>query len=158
MMRLHDRIASLLRLTKGLDDQMAVLVDGASRRLHARGKMLVYSESQHSHHLVDELIQRSVSAMRLEDTSERRVIALTRPGDVMLILSDYGDVQQVVRSAEVAKIGGAYLCALIGGDGGMLRGKCDATVVVPSYELREVREVQCVAAHMLVEQLDMRLH
>jgi len=81
----------------------------------------------------------------------RWVEALGRAGDVLVVLSTSGNSANCVRAVEAGKSRGLVTAALLGGDGGELRGACDFEWVVPSVVgARVVRSDRIQELHMLL--------
>jgi D-sedoheptulose 7-phosphate isomerase len=81
--------------------------------------------------------------------------AFGSPGDVLVILSCSGSSANLVRAADTALEKGCEVFALVGFDGGALRGMATDHVLVPTppgaYEL--VEDVHSVICHMIVRSL-----
>jgi phosphoheptose isomerase len=87
----------------------------------------------------------------------RQIESLGKPGDVLVGISTSGRSRNVVRAFEVAQRQGLSRVALLGGDGGELRGLADVSVVVPSTDVQHIQEVHLVAIHMICALLEERL-
>jgi len=81
----------------------------------------------------------------------RWVEALGREGDVLVVLTTSGNSANIVRAVEAAAGRGLVTAALLGGDGGRLRGSCDFEWMVPSVVGgRAVRSDRIQELHMLL--------
>jgi len=89
-----------------------------------------------------------------ESVFSRQVEALGRPGDVLIVLSTSGNSANLVRAAAAAHAGRLRTAALLGGDGGRLRGACDVELVVPSDSTARVQEVHKVIYHAVCDWVD----
>ncbi|MCC6660371.1 MAG: D-sedoheptulose 7-phosphate isomerase [Phycisphaerales bacterium] len=81
----------------------------------------------------------------------RWVEALGRPGDVLILLSTSGNSENIVHAAAAARERGLSTVALLGKDGGRLRGVCDLEVVVPGATADRIQELHMLILHVLVE-------
>ena len=96
------------------------------------------------------------------DTSYDRIfaeqlVALLRPGDVVVAISASGNSPNVLAAAEVARDVGAVTIALTGQTGGMLAPLVDLTIRVPSESMEQVEDAHLVIAHSLCIALRKRL-
>lgn len=96
------------------------------------------------------------------DTSYARVfaeqlVALVRPGDVVLAISASGNSPNVLAAAEVARAAGATTVALTGQTGGKLWHLADLTVRVPLASIEQVEDAHLVIGHSLCVALRERL-
>ena len=81
--------------------------------------------------------------------------AFASEGDVLVLISASGNSPNILRAAETARAKGCETLALIGFDGGALRGMVSDHVLVPTapgaYE--QVEDVHGVICHMVVRSL-----
>ena len=96
------------------------------------------------------------------DTSYDRIfaeqlIALVRPGDVVVIISASGNSPNVLRAAEAARAASAITISMTGQTGGKLRRLSDLTLRVPSASIELVEDAHMVIAHSLCVALRERL-
>jgi phosphoheptose isomerase len=87
----------------------------------------------------------------------RQVEALGQPGDVLVGISTSGRSRNLVHAFEAARRRGMTCLALLGGDGGELRGAADLGVVVPSADTQHIQEMHIVAIHVLCELIEQQL-
>ena len=81
----------------------------------------------------------------------RWVEALGREGDVLVVLSTSGNSANIRRAIEAGRERGMLTAALLGKDGGAVRGLCDLEWVVPSaVDGRAVRSDRIQELHMLL--------
>jgi D-inositol-3-phosphate glycosyltransferase len=85
------------------------------------------------------------------DAMAREMQALAIPGDLLVGLSTSGSSPNLVRAFEVARARGVRTLALLGRDGGRLRGLADVAVVVPAADTQQIQEVHTVLVHTLCE-------
>lgn len=82
---------------------------------------------------------------------ERWVNALAKPGDVVFLLSTSGNSASVVRAARAAKEIGCVRVAMLGKDGGELRGQCEHEWLVPGATADRIQELHMLMLHTLIE-------
>ncbi len=96
------------------------------------------------------------------DTSYDRVfaeqlVALVRPGDVVVAISCSGNSPNVLAAAAAARSSGATTIALTGKSGGRLRHLSDVVVRVPLASIEQVEDAHLVIGHSLCVALRERL-
>lgn len=79
----------------------------------------------------------------------QQIMALGRPGDVLLTLSTSGNSRNCVLAATAAKARGMTVIALTGMGGGRLGQIADITVAVPEKETYKVQELHLPVYHAL---------
>jgi len=77
-----------------------------------------------------------------------------QPGDVLLTLSTSGNSKNCIYAATVARAKKMQVLALLGGNGGMLKGLADASVIVPEKETFKVQELHLPVYHCLCAMLE----
>jgi D-sedoheptulose 7-phosphate isomerase len=92
-----------------------------------------------------------------ESVFSRQIEALGRKGDVLVIFTTSGNSPNVVRAVEAAKKSGMKTVAMLGNDGGKLRGTTDIEFIIPSTSSARVQEVHQVLYHALCEWIDARV-
>jgi D-sedoheptulose 7-phosphate isomerase len=86
-----------------------------------------------------------------EQVFSRWVEALGKPGDVLILLSTSGNSPNIARTAAAARERGLATVALLGKDGGRLRGSCDLELIVPGATSDRIQELHMLILHVLVE-------
>jgi D-sedoheptulose 7-phosphate isomerase len=81
----------------------------------------------------------------------RWVEALGKPGDVLILLSTSGNSPNIARAAAAGREHGLTTVALLGKDGGRLRGMCDSELIVPGATSDRIQELHMLILHVLVE-------
>lgn len=79
----------------------------------------------------------------------QQVMALGRPGDVLMAISTSGNSGNCVAAAMTARARGLRVVALTGEGGGKLGGIADVTVAVPVRETFKVQELHLPVYHAL---------
>lgn len=77
------------------------------------------------------------------------VLALVKPGDILLGISTSGNSQNVVNAALIAKALGITVITLTGESGGKLRDVSDVCIRVPATETYQVQELHLPVYHAL---------
>jgi D-sedoheptulose 7-phosphate isomerase len=86
-----------------------------------------------------------------EHVFSRWVEALGKPGDVLILLSTSGDSPNILKAAEAGEARRLTTIALLGKDGGKLRGRCDHELIVPGEGSDRIQELHMLILHTLVE-------
>lgn len=89
-----------------------------------------------------------------DEVFARQVVALARPGDLLLGISTSGNSGNVLRALAEAKRAGAVTVALTGGSGGKVADQADLCLVVPSAMTARIQEMHILIIHMLCERID----
>jgi len=92
-----------------------------------------------------------------DEVFSRQVLGLGRPGDCLLAISTSGNSRNVIRAAEAARTIGIRTMGLLGRDGGLLRGLCDLSIVVPSTTTARIQEAHIFIGHTLCAMVESRL-
>ena len=87
----------------------------------------------------------------------RWVEALGSEQDVLVVLSTSGNSANVLNAAEAANAIGMKTVALLGKNGGKLRGLCDHEWVVPGETSDRIQELHMLILHTLVEGVELRM-
>ncbi len=87
----------------------------------------------------------------------RWVAALGRPGDCLIVLSTSGNSPNIAGAIAAARAGGLITIALLGKDGGALRGRADHELIVPGSTSDRIQELHMLVLHILVEGIEARL-
>ncbi len=84
----------------------------------------------------------------------RWVTALGGAGDVLIVLSTSGNSPNLVEAIRAARARGLTTIALLGRDGGKLRGACDHQILVPGATSDRIQELHMLILHVLVEGIE----
>ena len=87
----------------------------------------------------------------------QQVVALGRPGDVVLGISTSGNAKNVALAVQTAKALGLRTLGLSGGSGGRLAALCDCAVVVPGHSPADVQELHLPVYHTLCAMIEAKL-
>jgi D-sedoheptulose 7-phosphate isomerase len=152
------------------------------RGLRRGGKLLLFGNggsAADAQHIAAELMVRyqadraAISAMALttdpsavtacandigfEAIFERQIAGLGRVNDIAFGISTSGKSANVLRGLRQARVMGLQTVGLTGGQGGDMRGSCDALIVVPSTVTARIQEMHITIGHMLCKALEQRL-
>lgn len=83
-----------------------------------------------------------------EDIFSRQVSAYGQEGDVLVGLTTSGNSPNVIKAVEMAKSLGMKTIALLGGNGGKLKGICDHEIIVPSSVTARIQESHILIGHI----------
>lgn len=89
-----------------------------------------------------------------ERVFSRWVEGLGRPGDVLVVLSTSGNSANIVEAVKSAKHRGLTTVAMLGKDGGKLRGACTHEIIAPGATSDRIQEIHMLVLHILVEALE----
>ena len=87
----------------------------------------------------------------------RQIEGLGRKGDLLLGLSTSGNSENVIQAFKVAKEKGLKTVALLGRDGGMLKGLADLAIVVPAETSDRIQEMHIKIIHTVIESVERQL-
>ena len=84
----------------------------------------------------------------------RGVQAYGKPGDVAIGISTSGNSENILRALDRAISMGLKTVALLGKDGGKLKGLCDLELVIPGETSDRIQEVHMAILHILIEKIE----
>ena len=87
----------------------------------------------------------------------RQVEALARKGDVLIGLSTSGNSENVIMAMETARAKGMTTIALLGKDGGKLKGLVDLPIVIPAQTSDRIQEMHIKLIHTVIETVERAL-
>ena len=79
------------------------------------------------------------------------VEAFGQEGDFFFGISTSGNSQNVIEAMKVAKEKGLKTVALLGKDGGKLKGFCDYEFIIPGETSDRIQEVHMMILHIIIE-------
>lgn len=86
-----------------------------------------------------------------EEIFARGVEAYAHSGDMVIGLSTSGNSPNVIKALEKAKEIGCTTVALLGKDGGKLKGKCDYEFIIPGKTSDRIQEIHMTILHIVIE-------
>jgi len=89
-----------------------------------------------------------------EEIFARCVEALGKKGDIALGISTSGNSENVIRAMDKAKKLGMISVALIGKDGGKIKGICDYEIIVPGKTTDRIQELHITVLHVTIETIE----
>ena len=89
-----------------------------------------------------------------EEVFARGVEALGKTGDIAIGISTSGNSENVVRALDKAKKLGMVTVALIGLDGGKMKGICDHVILVPGKTTDRIQELHITVLHVIIETIE----
>lgn len=87
----------------------------------------------------------------------RQVQGLGRKGDVLVGLSTSGNSKNVILAVQEAKKLGIKTVALLGKDGGELKGLADLSIVIPAQTSDRIQEMHIKLIHTVIETVEREL-
>ena len=84
----------------------------------------------------------------------RQVEGLGRAGDVLIGLSTSGNSENVIQAFAAAKAKGMKTVALLGRDGGKIKGLVDLPIIVPVQTSDRIQEMHIKIIHTVIETVE----
>jgi len=84
----------------------------------------------------------------------RQIEALARPGDVVVAFSSSGNSANLLAALAAARNAHSIFVALLGKDGGVMAGKADYEIIIPSNETARIQEIHTLILHSWLEQIE----
>ena len=79
------------------------------------------------------------------------VEAFAQEGDFFFGISTSGNSKNVIEAVKMAKEKNLKTVALLGKDGGKLKGKCDYEFIIPGKTSDRIQEVHMIILHIIIE-------
>ncbi|MDQ3003437.1 MAG: D-sedoheptulose 7-phosphate isomerase [Fibrobacterota bacterium] len=92
-----------------------------------------------------------------DEVFARGVAAYGQPGDVLLAISTSGNSKNVIRAVEEARKHEMSVLLFLGREGGSLRGRGDAEIVVAGENTDRIQEIHMIGLHILIECVEREL-
>jgi D-sedoheptulose 7-phosphate isomerase len=89
-----------------------------------------------------------------EDVFARQIRALGREGDVCICISTSGRSENIIAALGAASEMKLVTVALLGGDGGSMKGMADIEIIVPSENTPRIQEAHTFILHMVTEEVE----
>lgn len=179
---LAEQLTRSVAAVSALPAQMPVLLDAADllvSTLRAGGKVLTAGNggsAAEAMHMAEELSgrykhnRRSLPGLALtsdgtamtcigndfgfDEVFARQVEGLGAPGDLLVLFSTSGKARNLSRALETARGKGMRVLALLGRDGGPMRGRADVEILAPGAGTENIQEVHQVVLHLLLEAVE----
>jgi D-sedoheptulose 7-phosphate isomerase len=87
----------------------------------------------------------------------RQLQGLSKPGDLLVVLSTSGNSPNILRALEQARISKVHSIALLGKGGGTAKGIAEIPILVPGSETARIQEVHLLIGHTLCELAEIAL-
>lgn len=91
------------------------------------------------------------------DVFVRQVDALGRPGDCLIAISTSGNSKNIIEAVKSATTKDISTIGLLGNDGGVLKGLCNLSIVVPSSITARIQEAHILIGHTICEGVEVTL-
>lgn len=88
----------------------------------------------------------------------RGVEAYGKKDDFFLGISTSGNSANVIEAVKVAKEKGLKTVALLGKDGGKLKGMCDYEFIIPGKTSDRIQEIHMMILHIIIEGVERELY
>ena len=85
---------------------------------------------------------------------ERNLKALGQKDDLLICISTSGNSKNLVLAAEYALKAGIKVVGFLGGNGGLLKDKCNYSIIIPSSDTARIQEAHITIGHALMEYLE----
>lgn len=89
---------------------------------------------------------------------ERQVLALGKPGDVLLAISTSGNSDNVIDAVDVALGRAMMTIGLLGKDGGAVGHMAHHSIIVPSNSVARIQEVHAFVCHLICSSVERALY
>ncbi len=89
-----------------------------------------------------------------ENIFVRPVEAFGKPEDMLFVLSTSGNSENVIRAVKKASEIGMQTVALLGKDGGSLKGMCELELIVPAQMPDRIQEIHMMILHIIIEGME----
>jgi D-sedoheptulose 7-phosphate isomerase len=86
-----------------------------------------------------------------ENVFARQVEGLGNKGDLLVVLSTSGNSANLIKAVQTAREKHILTLALLGGNGGKLKGMADRSLIVPHVSTQRIQEEHLFMIHLLVE-------
>lgn len=84
----------------------------------------------------------------------RQLMALARPGDVLIALSTSGNSRNVVEAVKAAQANGVICVGLLGGNGGVLTEMVEHSLLIPADVTARIQECHILVGHIWCSMID----
>ena len=87
----------------------------------------------------------------------RQVMAIGRPGDILLVITTSGNSTNALAAIDAAKNIGIQSIGLLGRDGGKALRVCDHSIIVPSEVTARIQEAHILIGHTICGMVEKEL-
>lgn len=87
----------------------------------------------------------------------RGVDAFGKAGDMVIGLSTSGNSENVIEALRTGKEKDLITVALLGKDGGKLKGFCDFELIIPGKTSDRIQEIHMLVLHIIIEMVERKL-
>lgn len=84
----------------------------------------------------------------------RAVEALSKSGDLLIVLSTSGNSQNIINAVMYATSNNVITFGLLGKDGGILKSKCDYEIIIPGRTSDRIQELHMLILHIIIEEVE----
>ncbi|HIJ38475.1 MAG TPA: SIS domain-containing protein [Rhodospirillaceae bacterium] len=169
----------LARTREAVREPFQALLTACRQSLSAGGKILFCGNggsAGDAQHLAAELVcrykvnRRALAAIALTTDSSiltatandfsydqvfsRQIEALARPNDLLIAISTSGRSPSIIAALDAAKAAGAVAAGFTGRDGGLMVGRADPLIIVPSEITARIQEMHSLLGHILCDALE----
>jgi D-sedoheptulose 7-phosphate isomerase len=92
-----------------------------------------------------------------EEVFARGVSAYAKPNDIVIGISTSGNSPNIIKALQTAQSLDCFTIALLGKDGGKLKGECDFELIIPAETTDRIQEIHIKILHILVEMVEATL-
>ncbi len=92
-----------------------------------------------------------------EHIFSRQIAGLGRKGDMLVGISTSGNSENVINAIKEAKGMGITTVALLGKDGGKLKGLVDLSIIIPAKTADRIQEMHIKLIHSVIESVEREL-
>lgn len=92
-----------------------------------------------------------------DEVFARGVQAYAKADDVVIGISTSGNSINIIKAIQAAQALNCFTVALLGKDGGKLKGECDFELIVPAETSDRIQEIHIKIIHILIEQIENKL-
>ena len=100
------------------------------------------------------LLTAAANDFSFDDVFSRQVLALGRPGDLLILHTTSGNSPNCLKAIEAARQVGVRTLALTAKDGGRIRGLADLCLVVPTDRTDRAQEIHLAIQHAICDVID----
>lgn len=93
-----------------------------------------------------------------ENVFARWIEGIGNKNDVLVGISTSGNSKNVIKAFEKAKEMSIKTIAFLGGSGGIIKGKADVEIIIPSSNTQRIQEGHITIGHILCESVERELY